>query len=379
MVTFRTPRHRQTAIFKLGVVLILIGLLSACSSSGTADTRPPAAVSSAYPGDSPCPPLAQPVHLIQPVVSQSAALAWLYVAQQEGLFQKCGLDVQITQAQTGAQQSSYLAGDLPFADVGGGFPAAVAATRRPMNVYALLGNATVFSLIAQPGIHTPRDLTGKVIAVLSPVDSTYKVALHYLQQAGIDPKSVTFSFVNTMPNISAAVESGAAAAGVMSPPTADIVQMRGFARLKDFVNSSIDNPQLPVVGDPSWVAEHPNAAANMLRAIVAAVYLVKVNPEVTRKALTSELRLDPNTAEGKVGIDAALTGARQSYSSINDILAVNSRTVNSFKETAPPDLAGRLKSVNMDSLLPREDLGAILLKDGFVNHLAKLYGPLPEN
>jgi ABC-type nitrate/sulfonate/bicarbonate transport system substrate-binding protein len=310
-------------------------------------------------------------------VAQGAAAAWLYVAQAEKLFDQCSLDVEVTQAQTSVQTSSYLSGGLPFAVVGGGFPGAVAATGRPLNVFGVLGAAPVFSMLSRSPVQGPDGLRGKVLAVLSPVDSTYKVALYYLEQQHVRPDEVRFNFLNTMPNIAAALESGAADLGVVSPPTVEVLEFRGLTRLADFTDAPIDNPTQPIVGDPSWVDKHPAAAANMMRAILTSVYHIKRDPARARGAVAAALNLDANTKEGSIAIEAALRAAQLNYRPMRDIMSVAPATVELFRSTAPPDIAQRLAGKDMNALLPAHDLGAQLLQDGFLAHLEKLYGPLP--
>jgi hypothetical protein len=48
-----------------------------------------------------------------------------------------------------------------------------------------------------------------------------------------------------------------------------------------------------------------------------------------------------------------------------------------FKKTARADMQPRLVNVDMTTLLPEQNLGQEILEDGFLEHLEKLYGPLP--
>ncbi|OLT12430.1 hypothetical protein BJF78_04350 [Pseudonocardia sp. CNS-139] len=354
--------------------------LAGCATGGPApapDARPAAAGPVSYPADGPCPPLAERARLSMPAVATSASSSWMYVAQARGLFAACGLDVEITQANTSAQTSAYLAGELPIAVVGGGTPGAIAATGRPLAVLAVLGNAPVFSMLARTPVTSAADVRGATIGVLSPVDGTNKVAHYYLGQQGVPAGEVTFAYLNTMPNVVAALESGAVDLAVLSAPSADIQEFRGMVRVADFHEAPIDNPANAVIAEPTWLAEHPDVAANLLRAVLAGVYQVQADPQAGSPVIAQALGIDPATPEGAAAMAGVQRTVHFAYRPVRDILTVDAPTVELFRSTAPPEIADRLRERDMTELLPTPDVGAGLAADGFAAHLERLYGPLP--
>jgi ABC-type nitrate/sulfonate/bicarbonate transport system substrate-binding protein len=369
----------------VGVAALVLAMAAGCSAGGEESASAPSAPSDAdpssgsveYPSNSPCPELPAPVELTQPAAYRSAAATWLFVAEDLGLFEQCGINVDIPDVASDVALSMYLAGDLPFAAVGGEFPAAVATTDRDVAVYGLMGLTPVFKFVASPSIKKPEDLKGKVIAVLAPGDSTSKLAEHFLKLNNIDPSEVTFSFVKTIPNIATAVQTGAADAGVLSPPINDVVISRGLVEMYDFSESDVVNPLTPIVGNPEWVAANPEAAKNMLRAIAASVYIVQTQPDIIRESLIKHLELDPGTSEGRLSIESAVEAAPRFYLPLTDMLSVDKKLVELFKKTARADMQPRLVNVDMTTLLPEQNLGQEILEDGFLDHLEKLYGPLP--
>ena len=371
-------RFRRPAIAASAIALSLVPL-AACGS--TESTKPTAAAAShvAYPADSPCPPLAKTAKITLPLISPSSSASWLYYGLAKGIFKQCGIDVTVTAAQTSAQVSSYLSGDLPIAATGGGLPAVVAATKRPISVLGMLGKSAVFDLMGHSEVHGPDDLRGKVIGVNSNADSTYKVALFYLKKIGVRPNQVTFKFLDNVANVGTALRSGSIDFGVSTTPLSQILEGEGLVHVVDFSKEDIALPQQPIVAQPDWVADHPNVAANLIRAIVASIYQIKQNPEVTAPMLVKELKLDDSTAAGKKVVDGAVAAAYASYQSPEKILTVDKETVDLFLSTAPDDIAARLEGYDMTKLLPAVDIGAELRKDGFLDHLTELYGPLSDD
>jgi ABC-type nitrate/sulfonate/bicarbonate transport system substrate-binding protein len=373
----RTGRPRR--LITLGVAVITALGLAACASppdvgaGGPSSPIPSQPDSVQYAADSPCPATTTTTSVTLPEIAVSAALAWLYIDIDQEIFAKCGLKVNSATQSAQAQVSTYLAGDTSLRVSGGGLPASIAATKRPLGIYGVDATNPIFYFLENPSITSPASLKGKTIAVLSPVDSTYKIALIYLKQVGIDPGQVHFTYVSTNPNISAALSSGAAQAAVLGAPYAQLAMAHGAKMAYDFTKSSVKIPTQPIVADPSWVNAHTDVALNILRAIMAGVWIAQAKPDVAQASLTKHLKLDTSTNDGKVLQAASVYLAATVYQPVQQILAPDATTVDPFEDQAPADIQAKLKGIDMSSFI-QTNLGGVLLKQGLVDQLQKLYG-----
>lgn len=367
-----------------GVGVTVAGLVAACSSApgtsggGQANSLSKQSAQVQYAAGSPCPKPTTTTSVTLPEIAASAALVWLFIDIDQGIFAKCGLKVDSSVLSPQAQVSAYLAGDNSLRVTGGGLPATIAAQQRPLGIYGVLTTVPDYYFLQNPSISSPAQLKGKTIAVLSPVDSTYKVALTYLRQVGLKPADVHFTYASTIPNIQASLQSGAAQAAVLTAPYAQVAMAHGAKTGYDFTKSSLKIPAEPIVADPSWVSGHTDVALNIMRAIMAGVYLAKAKPDIARAAIEKHLSIDASTPDGKTMLDAAVTLAGSLFNPIGTILRPSAATVNLFKSQAPADIKAQLSSTDMSSFV-QSDLGSLLLKQGLPQQLQKIYGSPPAS
>lgn len=376
------PRRLPVRIGAGAALLTLAA--AACGSTPQASGSGPAGSGSAggltaqsdtvtYAPGSPCPKPTATTSVTIPEIAASAALTWLFIDVDQGIFAKCGLKVDSSLMSPQAQVSAYLGGDTSLRITGGGLPADIAASNRSLGIYGVLTTDPDYYFLENKSISSPKQLIGKTIAVLSPVDSTYKTALIYLQNVGLKPSQVHFTYASTNQNIQASLQSGAAQAGVLTSPYAQVAMADGAKTAYDFTKTSLKIPAEPIVADPAWVKSNTAEALNIYRAILAGVYLAKAKPAVAQAALEKHLELNPSTAAEKVMLGASVTLAGTLYSPINQIMQPTAATAGLFKSQAPANIKAELGSTDMSSYL-QTDLGSLLMKQGLPQQLAKIYG-----
>jgi hypothetical protein len=203
-----------------------------------------------YAPGSPCPKPTTTTSVTLPEIAASAALVWLFIDIDQGIFAKCGLNV----------------------------------------------NSSVMS----PRLRCLRTSAATRVCGSPEADSTYKVALIYLQDIGLKASDVHFTYASTNPNIQASLQSGAAQAAVLTSPYAQVAMAHGAKTAFDFTKSSVKIPAEPIVADPSWVTSHTSVALNIMRAIMAGVWLANSKPDIARASLGKHLGIDASTPDGKV-------------------------------------------------------------------------------
>jgi len=176
---------------RLRIVLLLAPLLLAACGKPAEPAAPAAAAPTAQP--------AQPTK-IKVGVLKMAALTNAYVAQQEGMFRKNGLDAELVEFKTGgdainAQQSGSV--DIILTIPGNGFT----AIERKFDLKAIFQNESAKAAGPDSGaiivgadatIKTVKELAGKKVAV-SALHSQGTVAVQkVMKQAGVDLATVQF-------------------------------------------------------------------------------------------------------------------------------------------------------------------------------------------
>lgn len=114
----------------------------------------------------------------------SSAFGFLWVAQDEGIFAKYGLNVKIETVSNAAQVPGLVKNSFQFIpQVGTGERAALQG-QGVVNVLSALTNATS-ALVVRPGISSVADLKGKTIATASAISTPTVLAKAYLARHGL--------------------------------------------------------------------------------------------------------------------------------------------------------------------------------------------------
>jgi len=162
----------------------------------------------------------------------TGAQSGMFMAKQEGLFKKNGLDVELIHIQSSSRGiQAILAGEIAFSFMDGSN--AAQATLKGANIVLVAGatNRQVFSLMAKPEIKKITELRGKKIGITRIGSSTHTSALYALGSAGLKPADVQLLPLLEVPNIFTALAAGQIEAGVVSPPTNARAKRAGFVEL----------------------------------------------------------------------------------------------------------------------------------------------------
>src|SRR5918992_4371244 len=132
----------------------------------------------------------------------TGAQSGMFMAKQEGLFKKHGLDVELIHIPSSSRGiQAILAGEIAFSFMDGAN--AVQANLKGANLALVAGatNRQVFSLMAKPEIKSAGDLRGKKIGITRVGSSTHTSALFALASAGLKPSDYQILPLMEVPNI----------------------------------------------------------------------------------------------------------------------------------------------------------------------------------
>jgi NitT/TauT family transport system substrate-binding protein len=222
----------------------------------------------------------------------SGVMSPIWVAQEEGLFKKHGLDVELIHiASTSKAIQSMVAGEIQFttADALNSIQAVAAGADVVMFCEGV--NRFVFSLMARPELKRLADLKGKKIGITRIGSSTHTAVLFAVNKAGLGPADYTLLQLGEVPNILTTLLAGQIDAGALSPPTNSRAKKAGLLEL---VNLGVDGPEYPstvIASTRAYIKANPENARRMVRALGEGLYLFKTNRQIGAKAIEKYARL----------------------------------------------------------------------------------------
>jgi ABC-type nitrate/sulfonate/bicarbonate transport system substrate-binding protein len=284
----------------------------------------------------------------------------MWMASSAGFYKAQGIDAEIKSTDGGSRGAAMIqSGDIQVMHVGLSSVVKINRGGGDIRLIGSLSNVIRFTFFAAPGVKTPADLKGGVVAVSSfgsESDATVTMALKKLgmTRADVEPKE----FGGGRARI-AALNSGAAKATSVNEPTATQAREAGVTVLTDLVPDRIPWLFSGIVVKTSYLAANRDLLSRFLKATIEGNYLALSDEKRAKEVIAKELKLtDPK---------------------IIDI------TYNDFKAQTPPNTEPTKESI--DNILAQAGDGSRkgddyvdtslldgLKKDGFFAAMEKKYG-----
>ena len=223
----------------------------------------------------------------------SGVMSPIWVAQEEGLFKKHGLDIELIHiASTSKAIQSMVSGEIQFttADALNSIQAVAAGADVVMVCEGV--NRFVFSLMARPDLRRVADLKGKKIGITRIGSSTHTAVLYVAAKAGLGANDYTLLQLGEVPNILTTLLAGQIDAGALSPPTNSRAKKAG---LHELVNLGVDGPEYPstvMASTRAYVKNNPENTRRMVRALGEGLNLFKANRQIGIRAIQKYARLN---------------------------------------------------------------------------------------
>ncbi|HLG70241.1 MAG TPA: ABC transporter substrate-binding protein [Chloroflexota bacterium] len=208
-------------------------------------------------------------HVVAMTGTTSGSSAAMWIAGEEGLFQKHGLNVDVRYAESTVTTAALVSGEAQFAQGDG--PSALAANVSgvPMKIVAVLNKHNSYSIVTRPDIKTPAALKGKVIAIAKSGD-TSDISAHialkpYGLQVGTDVGELSVG--NSAPRL-AALLSGQVAGAVLSEAFVDQAVANGMHVLISLEQAQIPYMATAVEVIDSFAKANPNTVIAYLEGLI---------------------------------------------------------------------------------------------------------------
>jgi ABC-type nitrate/sulfonate/bicarbonate transport system substrate-binding protein len=189
----------------------------------------------------------------------------LYIGLEQGFFAAEGISIDIVFARSSASVVQQVAaGSLDLGETGILDPLRAIDAKADLAILCIPSTPSPYGLAVKPGIKTVHDLKGKLLAVGISTD----IARTYLD-AILAANGMADSDIDSLPSTStgarlAAMESGAAVAGMLTAPALFRAQSDGFVLLAVASDYPTGFPFEGISINRPWAASHADAARKFL-------------------------------------------------------------------------------------------------------------------
>jgi len=251
-------------------VLVFLALLLVCVGEA------PAQISSAR---------RAPIRIIYSALTASNGPVW--VAADQGLFEKYGLDVQIVHGRGASPIQALAGGTVELGHFAGASVIQANLSGSDLVFVAAQTNYVVLSIWTRKDspIKNLADLAGKSIGVSAPGSATHTTTRAALRKAGVADKDMKFVHHGALPEIFVSLDKGLVDAGVASAPRP------AFRELVDLATQRIPFLQGAIIVNRGYLQRERPVVVNFLKAFVEAMKLVREKPEAVTASLMKHLRI----------------------------------------------------------------------------------------
>jgi NitT/TauT family transport system substrate-binding protein len=220
------------------------------------------------------------------------AILPLWMAQDAGLFQREGLDVELIWIQGNPAVSALMAGEIDLLHCIPHNVLSAIANGADLVFLSSVYNRMQYRIVAAPGIDKPQQLKGKTIGVARVYDVSHFYIRLALQRFGMNPEQdIRVIAVGGQNDRVIALKTGRVAATIVNPANALILEKSGFKTVID-----LEALNFPVIGNAqavrrSSLRERWPMLVRFMRAFVAAMKKIQTDPELSKRVLAKNLRL----------------------------------------------------------------------------------------
>ncbi len=220
----------------------------------------------------------------------------LWIAKDQGLLRKYGIDADLIFIIAGRAAQAMLAGQVSIGLIGATHVTNAVTAGGDLTMILGLENTLDYLFLARPQIKSGEDLKGKKVAIGTPSGSaalaTY-VALDYL---GLVPRrdNVALLQIGGEPERLAALRSGSVEATSLSPEHGQVVTAEGYRVLVDTAREKIPFQSSGLVTSRKLIRENPQLVENIAKAIIEGVAFIHnpANKKAVEQTLVKYLRLN---------------------------------------------------------------------------------------
>ena len=238
---------------------------------------------------------AEPTKLLIAHGAISNNVAPLWIAKEQGIYRKYGIEAELVFIIAGRAMQAMLAGQVPVGTVGATH--VINANTGGGDFAMILGmqNSLDYLFIARPNIKSAEDLKGKKVAIGTPAGSASLATYVALDFLGLNPRrdNIVLLGIGGVPERLGALRSGSVEATSLSPEFGQVVVGEGYRVLLNTSKENVPFQSSGLVVPRSLMKTNPQLVENVVKATVEGVAFVHKpsNKEIVLKSLARNLRL----------------------------------------------------------------------------------------
>ncbi len=236
----------------------------------------------------------------------------LFVAQDQGLFRKYGLDVKLVHTRGGTVALSALAGGDSHFYLGAATAVALGAVAGGLDAVfiASLIHKLEGTFVVTPAIKSPSDLKGKTIGINSIGGGVWLRTMLAFDHWGLDPvrDKIGFRIIGDESMLVQSIVTGMIDGSYQGYTFGSLLERQGFRILADLGKLEIPYQNTALLARRSFLNSSPDVVERVLRAFVETVSFIlePTNKAAVMKSLAKGLHL-PRIEDAGEGYDKVIT------------------------------------------------------------------------
>jgi NitT/TauT family transport system substrate-binding protein len=243
------------------------------------------------------PVCAEPIRIAYSGVSASGTPVWL--AKEEGLFAKHGLEADLVAVRSAPiQVSALVSNEVQFVRGSASSMLSAAAQGAKLKIImSLFAERASYDFLVAPAITKPSDLRGKKIGVQDFSGLLWSLTMLSLREMGLDPQrdNISIQAIGDSTVIAQSLASGIIDGAALDKLQSARLQTLGVKPLLDL--SKIALPSSPFMCAETFVQKHPQTIENFIKAMIEASAFMRANKERGIALLQKYLKVDRQLAE----------------------------------------------------------------------------------
>jgi ABC-type nitrate/sulfonate/bicarbonate transport system substrate-binding protein len=234
-----------------------------------------------------------PLRLVVNWTAPSGTMAAIWVAAEAGIYREEGLDVEVTNLQSGSRViPSMLAGEIHVSPLDPATTVQAILGGADFVLFVGMRNRLAYSIMSQPSIRQAQDLRGKSLGVTRVGASNHTGGVVALRALGLAPdRDVALRQLGETSAIIAALQAGQIDAGVITQPVPRPVKA-SYHELIDVGTQASDYASVAVGALRAWTQANEEAVRRYVRAHVRADRRAQSDRDLTIAAYRKYMQLD---------------------------------------------------------------------------------------
>jgi NitT/TauT family transport system substrate-binding protein len=245
---------------------------------------------------------AQPSRLVVAYAAVTARVMPIWIAQDQGYFEKYGIDSQPVLIRGGTPLVVGLAaGDIQIGRTAGAAVLSAVASGHDLKMVATFTSRNSYNVVVKPSIKRPEDIRGKKIAINSFGGGTWVGTMLWLEHFGLDPQrdNILLQSFGDQGVQAQALDTGAVDVVFVDTFYANYLKQRGMVVLAEYTELNQPVVSQSTVVQRAFLQQHSDTVENYLKAEIEAMAFAcgPKNKAATVKILMRRLRTDAAGAE----------------------------------------------------------------------------------